>query len=424
MTKAEKNHSGSIPRRLPFNHGISSLIMLLLFLQLSPYATAQFGAPPPPSNAFSYSPKFSSSMAVILVVLISAFFFLGFFSVYIRHCIGSHIRGSFHPTAIGGTGRRSRRVARGLDAEVIGMFPTFVYSTVKGLKIGKGSLECAVCLNEFEDNETLRLLPKCNHVFHPDCIDAWLACHITCPVCRANLVPKPGDLSYTATLIFDSESESDEPARTHNTDDSHNEVLIRVADDTSRVNAQSPEVNVRSPSQLITNQNRPPRSRSTRFRITGKFPRSHSTGHSLVQPGEDCERFTLRLPEEVRSQIMNSSLNRAKSCVAFPRVMSSRRGYRSGSSRGKNYERFDREERSERWGFSMTPPFFSRTASVRSQKVGAGEEVAAAAAATATTPKTLLESVKSPFDRLVLGKDSNSNVGERSSDPLRSVSPV
>ncbi|KAF9608395.1 hypothetical protein IFM89_009761 [Coptis chinensis] len=66
----------------------------------------------------------------------------------------------------------------------------------KGLKIGKGALECAVCLNEFGNDETLRLLLKCDRVFHPECIDAWLASHTTCPVCRANLT---SDSNHPAT---------------------------------------------------------------------------------------------------------------------------------------------------------------------------------------------------------------------------------
>uniref|UniRef100_B9I7Y4 Uncharacterized protein n=1 Tax=Populus trichocarpa TaxID=3694 RepID=B9I7Y4_POPTR len=37
-------------------------------------------------------------------------------------------------------------------------FPTLIYSVVKGLKIGKDALECVVRLNEFEDDETLRLI--------------------------------------------------------------------------------------------------------------------------------------------------------------------------------------------------------------------------------------------------------------------------
>ncbi|KAE9458876.1 hypothetical protein C3L33_09208, partial [Rhododendron williamsianum] len=86
--------------------------------------------------------------------------------------------------------RRHRRLAyTGLDPSIIDALPTFVYSEIK--KDGMISLECAVCLNEFENAETLRLLPKCCHVFHPDCIEAWLSAHFTCPVCRSNLAPKP-----------------------------------------------------------------------------------------------------------------------------------------------------------------------------------------------------------------------------------------
>ncbi|KAF9604768.1 hypothetical protein IFM89_010309 [Coptis chinensis] len=89
-----------------------------------------------------------------------------------------------------------------------------MYSVVKGLKIGKGALECAVCLNEFEDDETLRLLPKCDHVFHPECIDAWLASHTTCPVCRANLTPDSNHPAADGNEVTeaqnqDSESDSD-----------------------------------------------------------------------------------------------------------------------------------------------------------------------------------------------------------------------
>ncbi len=48
--------------------------------------------------------------------------------------------------------------------------------------------ECAVCLNEFEAEDSLRLLPKCKHIFHLECIDVWFQSHSTCPLCRANVV--------------------------------------------------------------------------------------------------------------------------------------------------------------------------------------------------------------------------------------------
>ncbi|GMI95937.1 ARABIDOPSIS TOXICOS EN LEVADURA 1 [Hibiscus trionum] len=47
--------------------------------------------------------------------------------------------------------------------------------------------ECAVCLNEFEDDEKLRVIPNCSHVFHIDCIDVWLQNNANCPLCRTSV---------------------------------------------------------------------------------------------------------------------------------------------------------------------------------------------------------------------------------------------
>ncbi|KAL6984074.1 RING-type E3 ubiquitin transferase, partial [Sarracenia purpurea var. burkii] len=55
---------------------------------------------------------------------------------------------------------------------------------------------CVVCLNEFEDFETLRLLPKCSHVLDSDCIDAWLSSHINCPICHAKLFSDRVHVTY------------------------------------------------------------------------------------------------------------------------------------------------------------------------------------------------------------------------------------
>ncbi|CAH8334687.1 unnamed protein product [Eruca vesicaria subsp. sativa] len=66
--------------------------------------------------------------------------------------------------------------------------------TICSYKRGDGLIErtdCPVCLNEFEENESLRLLPKCNHAFHISCIDTWLRSHTNCPLCRAGITITP-----------------------------------------------------------------------------------------------------------------------------------------------------------------------------------------------------------------------------------------
>ncbi|KAA8545082.1 hypothetical protein F0562_019866 [Nyssa sinensis] len=388
----KKNISRPIAGLLSCNctaqHAIVSLSVLIL---LSP-AIPAVGAQPPPNGTGPANPyqRFSPSMAIIIAILVAALFLMGFFSIYIRRC-SENSDGSISRLGALGASLRSRRAAsRGLDPAVIENFPTFVYSVVKGLKIGKGALECAVCLNEFEDDETLRLIPKCDHVFHPECIDAWLESHVTCPVCRANLVPEPGETVQVPDL-------NAVPDQTTETDNQQNDdVSIRITDDLVVPVLEPPQVVDRNSS---LHQNRPPRSRSVRALLFGKFPRSHSTGHSLVQPGENMDRFTLRLPEDLRKQVMNRTLNRTTSCLVpvLPRETSSRRGYRTGggegSSRGRNFRRFERLDggaKSDRWVFSKAPPFFSRAPSVRSPRVAAGPS--------STTPKGSVKAVKTPFN--------------------------
>ncbi|XP_049354477.1 RING-H2 finger protein ATL54-like [Solanum verrucosum] len=73
----------------------------------------------------------------------------------------------------------------GLPRSVIESIPEFKYIKIDSLIDG---IDCSVCLSEFEEDESLRLLPKCSHAFHVTCIDTWLSSHMNCPVCRAPIV--------------------------------------------------------------------------------------------------------------------------------------------------------------------------------------------------------------------------------------------
>ncbi|KAL0414987.1 UNVERIFIED_CONTAM: RING-H2 finger protein ATL60 [Sesamum latifolium] len=68
----------------------------------------------------------------------------------------------------------------GLDPSVLKTIPVIVFDP----KEFRDGLECAVCLCEVSEGEKARLLPKCNHGFHVDCIDMWFQSHSTCPLCR------------------------------------------------------------------------------------------------------------------------------------------------------------------------------------------------------------------------------------------------
>lgn len=70
----------------------------------------------------------------------------------------------------------------GLEPSIIAAITAVKYKKDEGLIDGT---DCSVCLSEFQEDETLRLLPKCSHAFHVACIDTWLRSHTNCPMCRA-----------------------------------------------------------------------------------------------------------------------------------------------------------------------------------------------------------------------------------------------
>lgn len=79
----------------------------------------------------------------------------------------------------------------GLDPTVLETFPVFNYHHDQVM----GLMECSVCLSQFEEDDLLRLLPQCKHVFHVSCLDPWLKDHITCPFCRMSLVKEYSELT-------------------------------------------------------------------------------------------------------------------------------------------------------------------------------------------------------------------------------------
>ncbi|CAN4107935.1 unnamed protein product [Withania somnifera] len=87
------------------------------------------------------------------------------------------------------------------DNKTVGLQPSFISAiTICKYTRGEGLIEgteCSVCLSEFQEDETLRILPKCNHAFHIPCIDTWLRTHTNCPMCRSGIV-----ITIPATIAF------------------------------------------------------------------------------------------------------------------------------------------------------------------------------------------------------------------------------
>ena len=66
------------------------------------------------------------------------------------------------------------------------------------------NVDCAVCQENFLDGESIRRLP-CNHQFHTQCVDPWLALHARCPLCNSQMpgtvpVPAPRHVPLSSEL--------------------------------------------------------------------------------------------------------------------------------------------------------------------------------------------------------------------------------
>ncbi|GJN07160.1 hypothetical protein PR202_ga24965 [Eleusine coracana subsp. coracana] len=90
----------------------------------------------------------------------------------------------------------------GLDKTELRKIPVVEYETSKVDGVPDDdtttTTECAICLGEFVDGEKVRLLPRCRHGFHVGCIDAWLAAHSSCPICRNSLLLEEDDHHHGA----------------------------------------------------------------------------------------------------------------------------------------------------------------------------------------------------------------------------------
>ncbi|KAJ4954156.1 hypothetical protein NE237_030988 [Protea cynaroides] len=154
--------------------------------------------PPPPPYEFpdqGEGPNFSPLVIAIIGILASAFLLVSYYTFISKYCgrntDSQRGRGNHDPSEEFDENQDSiinepwHTSTRGLDEALIKSITVCKYKKGDGLVEGT---DCSVCLSEFQEDESLRLLPKCSHAFHPTCIDTWLLAHSNCPLCRANIV--------------------------------------------------------------------------------------------------------------------------------------------------------------------------------------------------------------------------------------------
>ncbi|XP_038884462.1 RING-H2 finger protein ATL54-like [Benincasa hispida] len=156
-----------------------------------------YSQPPPPPPLADHQKQLPT---LIIILLLFVGFFIAFsFYIIVVKCrswqSGSGNEGTEALQSDGGEGEFMNEnqvdhpiwfiTTAGLQQSVINSITVCKYKKSEGLIEGT---ECSVCLSEFQEDEMLRLLPKCSHAFHIGCVDTWLRTHTTCPLCRAHIL--------------------------------------------------------------------------------------------------------------------------------------------------------------------------------------------------------------------------------------------
>ncbi|WOL13875.1 RING-H2 finger protein ATL13 [Canna indica] len=194
-------------------------------------------SPRPPlssSPVINFENRISPSVLLIIVILAIIFFISGVLHLLVRFLlrpINREHETMDNVTALQGQLQQLFHLHdAGVDQSFIDTLPVFLYKAIIGLK---DPFDCAVCLCEFEADDKLRLLPKCSHAFHLECIDTWLLSHSTCPLCRRSLLPdfSPPSSCSPMVLVLDSGSEASREAASGRRDPLPNAILGSLGDD-------------------------------------------------------------------------------------------------------------------------------------------------------------------------------------------------
>ncbi|XAR54802.1 hypothetical protein NMG60_11030105 [Bertholletia excelsa] len=174
--------------------------------------------PPPvsfPENGNGSGTNLSPLVIAIIGILASAFLLVSYYAIISKYFPNSSSGERREDPSENGevedpSSNETWQGSTGLDEAQIKSITAFKYR--KGEYQIDGS-DCSVCLGEFLEDESLRLLPKCNHAFHLPCIDAWLRSHSTCPLCRADVInaanpsPPPPQLASPSAPVVESSPE-------------------------------------------------------------------------------------------------------------------------------------------------------------------------------------------------------------------------
>ncbi|XP_062146586.1 RING-H2 finger protein ATL79-like [Alnus glutinosa] len=145
---------------------------------------------------YSNSGDFEANAAVIFIVLLCALIC----ALVLNAAIRCFLRGGRHPPQDNLPQnqqqqqqqqqlhhQRKSTLEKDAADDPLAAAPTLVFSA--GMKLAGTEAECAICLSEFMEGEGIRVLGRCTHGFHAQCIEKWFSSHASCPTCRRSCLP-------------------------------------------------------------------------------------------------------------------------------------------------------------------------------------------------------------------------------------------
>ncbi|KAK7243294.1 hypothetical protein RIF29_38087 [Crotalaria pallida] len=107
-------------------------------------------------------------------------------------CISTYYRDhGLNPTTLTNVDEDDN-LSTGLPINIIKSYHTFHYSkSIIAIRNREHDMTCSICISDYKESETLRMMPKCCHYFHRDCLDTWLKVKGSCPICRYSPMELP-----------------------------------------------------------------------------------------------------------------------------------------------------------------------------------------------------------------------------------------
>lgn len=169
----------------------------------SPTTTSRCESHPCRWQPYSNSGDFEANAAVIFIVLLCALMC----ALALNAAIRCFLRGGHHPPPDHTFPQnqqqqqqlhhqRKSTLEKDAADDPLGAAPTLVFTA--GMKLAGTEAECAICLSEFMEGEGIRVLGRCKHGFHAQCIEKWFSSHSSCPTCRRSCLPASPSAQQTS----------------------------------------------------------------------------------------------------------------------------------------------------------------------------------------------------------------------------------